>query len=77
MRKSMASCKQVISAAFPGRPPSWEQQATRSAGLSAKPADMPVIAADRYDLQINMKTAETLGLTIPQSILSRADALVR
>jgi putative ABC transport system substrate-binding protein len=43
----------------------------------AKPADMPVIEADRYDLQINMKTAETLGLTIPQSILSRADALVR
>ena len=43
----------------------------------AKPADMPVIGADRYDLQINMKTAETLGLTIPQSILSRADALVR
>jgi len=43
----------------------------------AKPADMPVIGADRYDLQINMKTAETLGLTIPQSILSRADTLVR
>ena len=43
----------------------------------AKPADMPVIGADRYDLQINMKTAEALGLTIPQSILSRADALVR
>jgi putative ABC transport system substrate-binding protein len=43
----------------------------------AKPADMPVIAADRYDLQINMKTAETLGLTIPKSILSRADTLVR
>jgi hypothetical protein len=43
----------------------------------AKPADMPVIGADRYELQINMKTAETLGLTIPQSILSRADGLVR
>jgi putative ABC transport system substrate-binding protein len=43
----------------------------------AKPADMPVIGADRYELQINMKTAETLGLSIPQSILSRADGLVR
>ena len=43
----------------------------------AKPADMPVIGADRYDLQINMKTAEALGLSIPQSILSRADGLVR
>ncbi len=43
----------------------------------AKPADMPVIGADRYELQINMKTAETLGLRIPQSILLRADGLVR
>lgn len=43
----------------------------------ANPADMPVIGADRYELQINMKTAETLGLSIPQSILSRADGLVR
>jgi putative ABC transport system substrate-binding protein len=43
----------------------------------AKPADMPVIGADRYDLQINMKTAEALGLSIPQSTLSRADVLVR
>jgi len=43
----------------------------------AKTADMPVIEADRYDLRINMKTAETLGLTVPQPILSRADALIR
>lgn len=43
----------------------------------AKPADMPIIAADRYELQINMKTADALGLSIPQSVLSRADGLVR
>jgi putative ABC transport system substrate-binding protein len=42
-----------------------------------KPADLPVISADRYELQINTKTAETLGLTIPQAILLQADALVR
>jgi len=42
----------------------------------ANPADMPVISADRYELQLNTKTAETLGLSIPQAILSRADALV-
>ena len=42
-----------------------------------KPADMPVIAPDRYELRINMKTAETLGLTIPQSVLVSADELVR
>jgi putative ABC transport system substrate-binding protein len=43
----------------------------------ANPAEMPVIGADRCGLQINMKTAEALGLSIPQSILSRADGLVR
>jgi len=42
-----------------------------------KPGDMPVIAPDRYELKINMKTAETLGLTIPQSVLVSADELVR
>lgn len=43
----------------------------------AKPAEMPVLLADRYELQINLKTAAALGLGIPQSILSRADVLVR
>lgn len=43
----------------------------------AKPADMPVIVADRYELHINMTTAEALGLSIPRSILLRADGLVR
>ncbi len=43
----------------------------------ASPADLPVLSADRYELRINTTTAETLGLSIPQSILSRADALVR
>jgi putative ABC transport system substrate-binding protein len=42
-----------------------------------KPSDMPVIAPDRYELKINMKTAETLGLTIPQSVLVSADELLR
>jgi putative ABC transport system substrate-binding protein len=43
----------------------------------AKPAEMPVISADRYELHINMKTAEMLGLTIPQAVLLQADAVVR
>jgi putative ABC transport system substrate-binding protein len=42
-----------------------------------KTSDLPVISADRYDLQINMKTAETLGLTVPPSMLLQADALIR
>jgi putative tryptophan/tyrosine transport system substrate-binding protein len=38
-----------------------------------KPGDMPVQAPTKYELIINMKTAKTLGLTIPQLILLRAD----
>jgi putative ABC transport system substrate-binding protein len=43
----------------------------------AKPADLPFMGPDRFELTVNTKTAETLGLTIPQSILVRADKLFR
>jgi putative tryptophan/tyrosine transport system substrate-binding protein len=41
-----------------------------------KPADLPVQAPTKYDLVLNMKTAKTLGLTVPQSILLRADEVI-
>jgi putative ABC transport system substrate-binding protein len=63
--------------------PDYYALGVQSAALAAKilrgtrPQDLPVEGAEKIDLAVNLKTAELLGLTVPQKILLRADAFRR
>ena len=63
----------------PSRSALWQRAATYVDKIlkGTKPADIPVEQPTRFEFVINLKTAKQIGVMIPQSVLYRADKVIR
>jgi putative ABC transport system substrate-binding protein len=80
---TMSTLKDVVDAGgLVSYSPNWDDLYRRGAICvdkilkGAKRADLPVEQATTFELVVNLKTAKAIGLTIPQSVLARADQII-